>query len=256
MSKNHSNLQSDGACRHVRKDPITGEVNYFFPLEITAENEEMMKLLAQERGLEICRTVLGCRYIQAVMIPCKNVATIHGLEVFVDTPTEIQRDRYHELMKDELAAQDAAKQDGRCWIPDGRGGTKRCPMRVPNPNYSPDGDTRKTLPVSCEGCRYEQYRQAHTVIPFCCLDPDDEDSEWFEPPAEGDVFSGDRFLKRRVEFVEYVREREPKFAPLANLLSLGFNNSEAARLLGLAPSTVKGWHDKLGPMLTEFLETT
>lgn len=64
------------------------------------------------------------------MVPCKNTATINGVEVYIDTPSDVQRQRYLDLIKDELAAQDAVKQDGRCQIPDGRGGLKRCPCRV------------------------------------------------------------------------------------------------------------------------------
>lgn len=255
--RNNSQHTPDGAYRHVRKDPITGQVNYFFPLEITEENEETMKLLAQERGLEICRTLLGRRFILAVMVPCKDVATIHGIEVFVDTPEEVQKARYHELMKDELAAQDAEKQDSRCQIPDGRGKVKRCSCRVPNPDYSPDGDTRKTLAVSCEGCPYENFRPGRSTINFSDLDGEDEngEEEWFEAPATKDIMEAARFLQMREDFIAFVEEHDSKLVSLAELRTLGYGNSEISRMLSTPTSTVSSRSAKLMDLLIEFLET-
>ena len=117
--------------------------------------------------------------------PVRYAATIHGVEVYVDTPSAVQRRRYHELIRDELAAQAAGKEDGRCQIPNGRGGVKRCPSRVPNPDYVPGGDQPKTLPVPCEGCVYEQFRQAHTTVQLSALDYEDEEGgiECYEAPA-------------------------------------------------------------------------
>ena len=91
QSKNNPSSTPAESFRHIRKNPLTGEDDYFFPMEIT---DPSIRALARERGLEIARTRLGNRTIDAVMIPCKNVATINGMEVFVDTPSEEQRRRY------------------------------------------------------------------------------------------------------------------------------------------------------------------
>ncbi len=240
--------------RHIRKNPITGEDDYFYPLEIT---DPSITALARERGLEITRTRLGNRTIDAVMVPCKNTATINGVEVFVDTPSEVQRKRYLEYIKDELADQDAKRQDGRCQIPDGRGGVKRCPCRVPNPDYVPGGNQPKTVPVRCEGCQYEQFRQAHTTIVVSALDHEDENGEFesYEIPATKDLTAADRFLELREEFIAFVQARNPKLVPLAELLTLEFTKSEAARELGDAWSTVTSRTDKLKDLVTTFLDT-
>ena len=253
MSSIHKNSQAE-SFRHVRKNPVTGEDDYYFPMEIT---DPSIRVLARERGLEIGRTRLGNRTIDAVMIPCRDTATIHGVEVFVDTPSEVQRQLYLELIKDELAAQDAAKQDGRCQIPDGRGGVKRCPCRMKNPEYVPGGDQPKTLPVRCEGCQYEQFRQAHTTIVVSALDHENEAGEFesFEIPAKKDLLAADRFLELREEFIAFVSERNPKLVPLAELLTLEFTKSEAARELGDAWGTVTSRTDKLKELVTEFLGT-
>ncbi len=253
MSSIHKNPQAE-SFRHIRKNPITGEDDYFFPMEITAPS---IRALARERGLEIARTRLGNRTIDAVMVPCKDTATVHGVEIFVDTPSEEQRKRYLELIKDALAEQDAEKQDGRCPVPDGRGGVKRCPCRVPNPDYVPGGKQPKTLPVRCEGCVYEPFRQAHTTVVLSALDSVNEDGEMqtFEIPATKDLLTADRFLELRDEFLAFVQERSPKLVPLAELLTLEFTKSEAARELGDAWSTVTSRSEKLKDLVTAFLDT-
>ncbi len=252
MSNIHSSTPAE-TFRHIRRDPVTGEENYFYPLEIT---DPSIRTLARERGLEISRTRLGNRTFEAVMVPCKDTATIHGVEVFVDTPSDIQRKRYLEYIKDELAEQDARKQDGRCQIPDGRGGVKRCPCRVPNPDYIPGGDQPKTLPVRCEGCKYEQFKQAHTTVVVSALDHENENGEFesFEIPAVKDLTAADRYLELREQYVTFVRERNPKLAPLAELLTLEFTKSEAARELGNASSTITSRAEKLKALLDEFLD--
>lgn len=254
QSKNNSSIIPAETFRHVRINPITGEADYFFPLEIT---DPSIRALAREQGLEIGKTRLGNRVFEAVMVPCKNTAMIQGVKVFVDTPSEIQHQRYLEYIRDELAAQDATKQDGRCQIPDGRGGLKRCPCRVPNPNYTPGSDFPKTMPVRCQGCVYEQYRHSHTTVVLSTLDHENESGEFetYEIPAVKDLLAADRFLELRGEFIDFVRERNPKLAPLAELLTLEFTKSEAARELGDVWGTVTSRTDKLKELVVEFLET-
>lgn len=252
MSNIHSNIPAD-TFRHIRKDPITGEDTYFFPMEIT---DPSIRALARERGLEIGKTRLGNRTFEAVMVPCKDSATIHGVEVFVDTPADVQRKRYLEYIRDELAEQDARKQDGRCQIPDGRGGVKRCPCRVPNPDYTPGGDQPKTLPVRCEGCKFEQFKQAHTTVVLSTFDHEDDSGEMqtFEIPATKDMTAADRYLELREQFVTFVNDRNSKLTPLAELLTLEFTKSEAGRELGNASSTVTSRVEKLKALLNEFLD--
>lgn len=253
MSSIHKNSQAE-SFRHIRTNHITGEVDYFFPMEIT---DPSIRALARERGLEIARTRLGNRTIDAVMVPCKETATINGVEVFVDTPSEVQRKRYLEYVRDELAEQDAKRQDGRCNIPDAYGGLKRCPCRVKNPDYIPGGDQPKTLPVRCEGCIYEQFRQAHTTIVVSALDHENEAGEFesFEIPATKDMLAADRFLELRQEFITFVRERNPKLADQAELKTLEFTNSEIARLLDQPTSTVTSRGEKLKALASAFIDT-
>ena len=253
MSNIHTNTPAE-TFRHTRKDPVTGEENYYYPLEIT---DPSIRALARERGLEIGKTRLGNRTFESVMVPCKDTATIHGVEVFVDTPADVQRKRYLEYIRDELAEQDARKQDGRCQIPDGHGGVKRCPCRVPNPDYTTGADQPKTLPVKCQGCKYEKFKQAHTTIVLSALDHENDAGEFdtYEVPSTKDMLAADRFLELRDEFIAFVRERNPKLAPLAELLTLEYTKSEAGRELGDPSSTVTSRVEKLKDLLAAFLDT-
>lgn len=255
MSKNSlRKSQANEVFRHIRTNTVTGQTDYFYPLEIT---DPSIREIAKECGLEIGRTRLGYRVFDAVMVPCKETATVHGLEVFIDTPSEVQHQRYLAFIRDELAAQDAAKQDGRCNIPDGRGGLKRCPCRIPNPDYIPGGDMPKTLPIRCEGCKFEPYHQAHTVIELSALDREDDSGELenFEIPSPKCSFAADRYLKLRKEFVAFVKDRNPKLAPLAEKLADEYTKSEAGRELVDASSTVTSRTDKLKKLLEDFLDT-
>ena len=122
------------AFRHVRKNPVTGEPEYFYPMEIT---DPSIRAYARAKGMEITGTRLGNRVIEAVMVPCRESGMHRGLEVPADTPPEAQRRLYLACISDELREQDARRRDGRCLIPDGRGGLKRCRPRTPNPEYTP-----------------------------------------------------------------------------------------------------------------------
>ena len=160
-----------------------------------------------------------------------------------------------------LREQDSVKQNGRCDIPDENGGTKRCPCRVPNPDFVPgrdEGKKPKTLPVKCEGCVYEQFRQAHTTVTFSCLDHEDESGEMknYEAPAPANYYEGERYERMREAFLEYVQEHNDKLTDLAELLTLDYNRSEAARELGMATSTAASRRELLKDLCRQFLDST
>jgi len=241
--------------KNVRINPVTGELNYYFPLEV---KDDSVLVYAREYGYEVGWARLGFRKFLAVFVPCKEqVIDSHGRTTFLNTPSEVQRQRYLAYIKDEMNEQEDAKQDGRCQIPDGRGGIKRCPCRILNPDYVPGGDKPKTIPVKCEGCVYEQFRQAHTTITLSCLDHEDEDGEMesYEIPAPRSNFAADRYEEIRAQFLDFVKARNAKLLPLAEMLTDELTKSEAARELGDAWGTVTSRTDKLKELVTDFLDT-
>ena len=240
--------------KNVRINPITGELDYFFPMEV---EDPVDKEYARLNGLEVGNAMLGFRTFEAIMVPCKNKTyDFAGREVYLDTPSEEQHRIYKAMCKDELDRQEKVKQDGRCDVPAIHGGLKKCPLRIPNPAYVPGGDQPKTLAKSCEGCPYERFKQAHTTIELSCLDHESEDGEMeaYEVPAPKSNYAGDRYEELADGFVAFVRERKPKLASLAELKVDELNLTDAAKELGKSISTVDSQAKKLQELLIEFLD--
>ena len=240
--------------RNIRTNPTNGEKDYYYPLEVT---DDSILVYAREHNLEVGPARLGYRKFRAVFVPCKEQAIdSHGHVTFLDTPSDVQRRRYLDLIKDEMDAQERAKEDGRCCISDGRGGIKRCPLRIPNPAYTPENDQPKTVAVHCEGCVFEAYKQEHSFVTLSALEQENDagEPEPYEVPAPKAYYAADEYEKLAQEFVAFVRERKPKLAPLAAKLTEGFSKSEAGRELGDAWGTVTSRTDKLKELLVEFLD--
>ena len=237
---------------NVRVNEATGEKEYFFPMEI--ENDEI-KAAARSQGLNIGMAKLGFRVFEAVMVPCVKHDPVTGNPL--PTSSEEQYHIYKELIKDEMNAQEEMKEDGRCQIPDGKGGVKRCPCRIPNPEYKEGNGKPKTLPVRCEGCIYEQLRNEHTTVTFTTLGSEDEDGELvsFEPANPTYYNDGDRYERIQRDWVAFVAEKDEKLKDLAELLSLENTRSEAAREIGIASSTAQSQREKLKILAQEFIDT-
>ena len=244
--------------KNVRTNPVTGNLDYYFPMEIKSSAE---KVYARLNGLEIGQARLGFRNYEAIFVPCKDtIVNEKDKTIYVDTPSEDQRRRYLDLIKTELKEQEDMKQDGRCDIPDGNGGTKRCPCRMPNPDFVPgrdEGKKPKTLPVKCEGCVYEPYRQAHTTITLSCLDHENENGEMenYEVQTPTYYFEGARYEHLRELFLKYVNEHNDKLTDLAELLTLEYNRSEAARELDTPVSTAGSRNKLLKDLCLQFLDS-
>lgn len=257
-------LPVDGVCResthkllrHTRKNPATGEIDYFFPMEI---EDPIDKEYARLRGYEIGQTLLGYRVINAIMVPCKRkTRDALGREVYINTPSEEQHRIYKALIQDELDKQEEERLDGRCPLPKVSGkGMKRCPRYVKNPAFIPGSDQPKTIANRCEGCKFERFKQAHTTITLSCLDHEGEDgeSEAFEVPAPRSNYAGDRYEELAEGFVAYIKEHKPRLLPLAEKLVQEYDLTDAAKELGKSTSTTFSQKEKLKELVTEFLDT-
>ena len=253
IKDNHRN--STKAFKHVRKNQVSGELDYFFPMEVKSKAD---KAAAKAQGLEVTWTRLGYRTFEAVMVPCKNVVRdANGNETYIDTPSEVQRERYLELIKAEMNEQEAAKEDGRCNIPDGRGSYIRCPVRTKNPAFVPGGDEPKTLPVTCAGCKYEPFKHEHTVITHSDLtmvNPETGDEIPFEAASPDLYNEADRYMRLSTAFVDFVRTRAPELVGLARMLTQEYSRSDAARTLDIPISTAGSQKQRLMKLLLEFLD--
>ena len=260
-------MENNEIYKHHRINPITGEEEWYFPMELNKgeseesrrANEEFVKAdraYAREHGLDVGWSRLGFREFEAMMIPCKWVAyDKKGNTIYLDTPPEEQRRIYLEYIKDEMNAQAVKKLEGRCAIPDGKGGIKRCHPRINNPDYKPGNGQKKTIAVSCEGCIYEPYKNSNTTIVMSELDHYDEygNEESYDPVAPYSCDQAWLYEKLRADFICFVEGHSGKNSPeLASLLTLEYDRSEAARELNAARSTIYDHADKLGELFTEF----
>ena len=100
--------------KNIRINPITGEPDYFFPMEIMDPAD---KEYARLNGLEVGQAMLGCRTFEAIMVPCKNKTTdAQGRDIYLDTPSEEQQRIYKAYTQDELDRQEEERMDGRCLL--------------------------------------------------------------------------------------------------------------------------------------------
>lgn len=245
--------------QHYTVDPVTGERQYYFPMEIEVDlknynpdSDEYAVSVEYKKNLkkatvkdmdgndvvcEVGYTRLGYREFEAVFVPVSHEA-------------------FKKLIKDEMDKQDAAKVDGRCTIPATIGGVKMCPLRIPNPEYVEGGDMPKTIKKSCDGCPHAKKKHSHTEVNFSTLHLTDDDGEEedFETGNPYNYYAGDEYEALMKKWCAFVRTKAPELEELAMLLSMEYIRSEAARELGKSSSTVQAQRDRLKPLLLEFLQ--
>lgn len=254
--KNHVDnecIHPNRLLRHARFNPETQQTDFYFPMEI---EDPIDKEYAKLMGFEIGWTMLGFRVFEAIMVPCMNKThDAAGREIYLPTPAEEQHRIYKSLIKDEMDRQEEMKEDGRCPLPSKYGGTRRCPLRIKNPNYVPGGTEPKTIANKCEGCPFEQYRQEHSFVQFSTLEVENDagEPEPFEVPAPATYYAADQYEQLAQEFVAFVTARKPKLAPLVEKLMEEYTKSDAARELGDAWGTITSRTDKLKLLMEEFL---
>ncbi len=224
--------------KNVRIDSVTGEVKYFFPMELTPETKKIFRDKAKYDGYEIGWAKLGYRTFEAVFIP-------------------VSQAEYHDLIQDELNAQDEAKIEGRCVISNGKGKTRLCPMKVSNPDYVEGGDMPKNLMVRCEDCPYgvSFNKKNRMFTSFCDLGTIGDDGEEmdFDPANPAGYFGGDFYEERRDQFIEFVRNKKPRCVPLAELLTKEYSQKEVSEELKKATTTINSQVKILRDLLNEFL---
>ena len=222
---------------YCRPNPITGKPDYFFPMELT---DDAMRDLAETQGLNIGQAKLGGRTFTAVWVPCKDTAMINGREVFIDTPSDVQRERYLQYIKDELKEQESIRLESRCLIPGIRGGLKRCPRFIPRP-----GSDSEMSPVRCEGCKYELYH-----------DRELSQEELEDVPSPDGYLQGDRYATLTSSFLSSVRKISPQLVALAELLTQEYTLIEAGEELGIPQSTASSQRKDLIRLCRSFLNHT
>ena len=99
-------------------------------------------------------------------------------------------------------------------------------------------------------------RQIIHRVALSSLDSENDEGEvtTYEVAAPRSYYAADRYEEIKEQFLDLVKERNPKLLPLAELLTDELTKSEASRELGDAWSTVTSRTEKLKELVTEFLD--
>lgn len=244
---------------HHEVDPVTGQDQWYFPLEITVNPKdynndpdafestyEYLNSLKHQTVVdvngnavvcEVADTKLGFREFKAIFVPVAS------------------HEMYLELIKDEMNKQFDMKMDGRCPIPAEIGGVKTCPLRIDNPDYVEGGDMPKTIANSCDNCIYCAKKHEHTEANFSSLSAigDDGESIDYDAPAPVNYYAGEQYERITIAFRSFLEIKAPDLVKLAEKLSDEYLRSEAARELNVPSSTAQGQRDRLKRFLLDFL---
>ena len=222
--------------KNIRINEVTGEKEFYYPMEITFENKEFCRISSKQNGYEIGEALLGFRRYKAIFIP-------------------VTEEQYRAFIKDELDRQEEQKQDSRCTIGGKNGKIIRCPLRVPNSKYIEGGTEPKTLAVKCEKCPYFNKKTGSRALNFSELNVTTEDGEelLFEPSNPLDYFSADEYERLMQDFLDFISKNKPKLLELATLLTKGYTQTEVSNKLGKSTSTIHSQVANLKSMCFNFL---
>lgn len=166
-------------------------------------------------------------------------------------------DWYQEYMREQWRQEDAWKQSQRCIIYGENGKSKRCPLRIKNPDYTGKEDEKKTIAVDCTMCPFERmFRPVKGTVLFSSLELKDSDGN-VDPyePESGRYSTADDYLKTLYDFIEYVRTKYPKYAHYTELIEIlgeKVGMKEAAARMQKPDKTLYGWLKRLRPIFDEF----
>ena len=149
------------------------------------------------------------------------------------------KEQYDAIMSDYSRQFKAEDRDKRCPVPGESGKLIRCP------------DERK-----CSECPYYLKRENYGTATFSTLSMEGDGGEVieFEPETPENYFSGDRYLRMLVDFINYASERNPEFKTMVQLLLDGKSRRQIADELGLPKSTVIDRVAKLRKLADEFFD--
>ncbi|MCD8301303.1 MAG: hypothetical protein LUC41_09105 [Clostridiales bacterium] len=225
--------------KNVRVNTKTGEIEYYFPMELTPETEKDFRELIEHENYQVGMARLGCRTFKAVFIP-------------------VSEEEYHDLSREELHEQERARLDNRCIISDGHGRAITCPRQLPNPAYVEDGSEPKNLENRCTDChQFQSFNRAGRSILFCDLSGYDRfgDPVDYEPEAPTGYLEAWKYEMLCEEYIDYVKMIKPRYAELAKLLTQGYSQVEACERLNKSDSTINSQVKVLRDLLEEFLQT-
>lgn len=222
------------------------DTKYFIRLETDEEGIRQYKEIPDS---ERTGTSLGMMRIDGKLVP--------AILLEVDKPT------YDEFQREIWKAEDQHKQEKRCIICGKNGKSMRCPIRIPNPQYTSTNGNPKTIANDCNNCPYgyhKLFRPINGKLYFSSLDTTDDNGniDEFDPEAAKHYSEADTYITLLKDLINYVHEKYPQYPEYLDLISILGNEidmKEAAAIIGRPKSTLYGWLKKLRPIFDEFIES-
>lgn len=222
------------------------QTKYFIRLET---DEEGIRQYKEAPDSEKAGTSLGMIRIEGKLIP--------AILLEVDKPT------YDEFQREIWKTEDRHKQENRCIICGKNEKSMRCPIRIPNPQYTDTNGEPKTLANDCSNCPYGYHKLFHPIkgkIHFSSLDIMDDNGniDEFDPEAAKHYSEADIYVTMLKDLINYIHEKYPQYPEYLDFISLLGNEidlKEAAAIIGRPKSTLYGWLKKLRPIFDEFIES-
>ncbi|WP_298031019.1 LuxR C-terminal-related transcriptional regulator [uncultured Dysosmobacter sp.] len=214
--------------------------SYLVPMELPEDKGARKALLdyAKIQGYKVDTVQYGYRKYRAVLVPGSE-----GL--------------FHSYIAEEGRNQRYAQLDRRCLIPGEDGNLKRCPLRIPNPNYGEPGEN-KTVINDCKDCPHRDSLRKVTSAPISMTGvggfSEDGEQEDMEIPV-GIAPDGDLFEKYSSEVMDFIREKYPEHAEMMQMLFDGYRVKEIAEKLNINRDTVRNRVKSMKKDLTKFIDS-
>ena len=220
---------------------------YFLLCETTEEGIRQFKDASNESKQGV--TISNMR-VEGVMVPALKF--------------EVDRQTYLDYKREKWNQENRFKQENRCIISGKDGKSKRCPLRIPNPEYEGLPGQSKTLAVDCEQCPYgynHSFRPIKGTVFFSSLELKDNDgnADPFDPVSPTSIPTDYAYFNLLSGLIDYVKEKHPKYSDYTELLSLlgqDFSVKEASDILQKPQTTLYGWLKKLRSIFDEYIKTT
>ena len=174
---------------------------------------------------------------------------------------EVNKNAYDVFKREQWMQEHHYRIENRCIVSGQNGKARFCPIRIPNPSYTPDNGQPKTLSNSCTACPYNnKFNLLKGKTCFSTLSVTDKDgnTDSYEPVSTRDINYTDHYQELLTGWISYIQKNYPKYnryIELIKLLGQEFSLKEASAILHKPQRTLYGWVQTLRPIFKEYLQT-
>ena len=230
---------------HDKKVPETkAEKKYFVLFETDEEGiRQFQSCSDQDRS----GAMLSKMCIEGKMVPALKL--------------EVNKNAYDVFKREQWMQEHHYRTENRCIVSGQNGKARFCPIRIPNPTYTPDNGQPKTLSNSCTACPYNnKFNLLKGKTCFSTLSVTDKDgnTDSYEPVSTRDINYTDHYQELLTGWISYIQKNYPqynRYVELINLLGNEFTLKEASAILNRPQRTLYGWVQTLRPIFKEYLQT-